>query len=173
MSSERLVDLLQPYQGKFPSTEAEFNALQLTLRRMGHILENTHGNVASQLRGPGPRGNSVAVGWEEQAWNPGAQSSGQEEQQTNPWQEEPGSWPIGGAMPGGSATQPYGLQGRDQTPQAYHAAEEVDSGTDTDTVSGHSWADEEDPQIAGLSLGEADEHVIWQYQIQKTHGANT
>ena len=40
----QLLSVLQPYQGRFPITEAEFNAMQLTLRRMGRILEHAPGS---------------------------------------------------------------------------------------------------------------------------------
>ena len=38
------------YQGRWPSTEPEFNTLTMSLRRMCHILENTHGNISQALR---------------------------------------------------------------------------------------------------------------------------
>ena len=44
--------LLQPYGGKFPTTDAEFNTLATQLRRFGHISEGTQGNIASALQGP-------------------------------------------------------------------------------------------------------------------------
>jgi hypothetical protein len=38
VSHDQLLNVLQPYHGRRPSTEAEFNAMQLTLRRMGTSL---------------------------------------------------------------------------------------------------------------------------------------
>jgi hypothetical protein len=61
MSHHQLLNVLQPYQGRFPSTEAEFNAMQLTLRRMGHILEHAPGNLATQLRSAPPRAFMVGT----------------------------------------------------------------------------------------------------------------
>ena len=37
LTSDQMIHLLQPFQGRFPSTEPEFRAMELTLRRMGHI----------------------------------------------------------------------------------------------------------------------------------------
>ena len=45
-----MLQILQPFQRRFPTTEPEFSALQLALRRMGHILERAPNNVANQLR---------------------------------------------------------------------------------------------------------------------------
>ena len=51
VSSNQLLQLLQPFQQKLPTNEAEFNALKLALRRMAHIIEGATHNIASQLRG--------------------------------------------------------------------------------------------------------------------------
>ena len=42
--------LLMPTGGLFPATADQFTALQLQMRRMGHIVENAPGNIAAQLR---------------------------------------------------------------------------------------------------------------------------
>ena len=55
-NSQQFLQLLQPYQGRFPNSEAEYNALAMSLRRMGHILEDTTGNVSNQLRTAPQRG---------------------------------------------------------------------------------------------------------------------
>ena len=54
-NQHQLLNILRPFQERFPSDEAEFNAMQLTIRRMGHILEHTYGNVANHLRTPPQR----------------------------------------------------------------------------------------------------------------------
>ena len=58
VNHNQLLSILQPFQGRFPNTEAELNAMQMTLRRMGHILESAPGNIAAQLRTPGQRTDS-------------------------------------------------------------------------------------------------------------------
>ena len=40
VNQNQLLSILQPMQGRFPNTEQEFNVMELTLRRIGHILEN-------------------------------------------------------------------------------------------------------------------------------------
>ena len=57
VSSQDLIHVLQPAQGQFPSTEPEFDAMCMTLRRMGHIRENAPNNLAQALRST-DRGNS-------------------------------------------------------------------------------------------------------------------
>ena len=52
VNQNQLLNILQPLQGRFPNNEQEFNGMELTLRRMGHILENAPMNLASQLRSP-------------------------------------------------------------------------------------------------------------------------
>jgi len=51
-SPGQLMMLLHPYQGRWPNAEAGSQLLSISLRRMGHILENTHGNIAQALRAP-------------------------------------------------------------------------------------------------------------------------
>ena len=58
VSSQDLISILQPVQGQFPSTEPEFEAMCMTLRRMGHIRENAPHNLAHALRS-GDRGNTM------------------------------------------------------------------------------------------------------------------
>ena len=49
---QQLLNILQPTMGRFPNTEEEFNAMQMILRRTGHILEGAPLNLAGQLRTP-------------------------------------------------------------------------------------------------------------------------
>ena len=42
----QLLQLLQPFNGQCPNTDAQFGALQHGLRRMGHSLEHHPGNIA-------------------------------------------------------------------------------------------------------------------------------
>ena len=48
-TSQQLVQILQPFDQQFPTTEQQFEQLMMTLRRLGHILENSYGNIATQL----------------------------------------------------------------------------------------------------------------------------
>ena len=47
----QLQSILQPTGGQFPTQQPQFTAMMGALRRMGHILENQPGNIASSLRG--------------------------------------------------------------------------------------------------------------------------
>ena len=60
VNQNQLSNILQPLQGRFPNTEQEFTAMELTLRRMGHILENALMILASQLRAPPSTRNYLA-----------------------------------------------------------------------------------------------------------------
>ena len=52
VTPQQLIQLLQRTAMRFPTTEAEFDALQVNLRRIGHVLEHSHLNIASSMRGP-------------------------------------------------------------------------------------------------------------------------
>ena len=51
VSDTQLIQLLAPLQGRFPNDDQEFQILKTQLRRMGHILEHSPGNIAAALRG--------------------------------------------------------------------------------------------------------------------------
>ena len=50
ISDNQLIQLLSPFQGLFPATEAEFTQLKTSLRRMGHVLERAPGNIREGFR---------------------------------------------------------------------------------------------------------------------------
>ena len=52
IQASHLVTLLQPYQGRLPTTEQQFNELFAQLRRFGHMTEGVQGNVATVLSAP-------------------------------------------------------------------------------------------------------------------------
>ena len=51
VNTTQLMQLLQPFNTNLPRNEQELSAMANSMRRMGHILENTPGNIASSLRG--------------------------------------------------------------------------------------------------------------------------
>ena len=61
ISDQQLITLLTPFGGLFPANEAELTQLKTSLRRMGHILERTPGNLREGLRlgGTGTANNSA------------------------------------------------------------------------------------------------------------------
>ena len=63
-AGNQLVTILSPMHGRFPTTEAELESicLDLGLRRMGHVLEGTYGNIATQLRAPPAQAFVASVG---------------------------------------------------------------------------------------------------------------
>ena len=69
VSDTQLIQLLMPFQGLFPATEAELTQLKTALRRMGHILERAPGNLRENLR----TGTAAAFLTQEQ-WEPEQQN---------------------------------------------------------------------------------------------------
>ena len=51
VNSAQLIQFLQPYGNRLPTTEAQFRELQSSLRRVGHIVEHAPSNIASSLHG--------------------------------------------------------------------------------------------------------------------------
>ena len=51
VTDQQLLTLLMPFNGNYPGTEMQYQQLQMSLRRMGHVLENNPGNIAQALRG--------------------------------------------------------------------------------------------------------------------------
>ena len=52
INDTQLLNLLQPFGGRFPTTEQELRDLYGALRRMGQIMERRPNNIAQQLRSP-------------------------------------------------------------------------------------------------------------------------
>ena len=158
VSHHQLLNVLQPYQGRFPGTEAEFNAMQLTLRRMGHILEQAPGNVASHLRSASSRAYMVDT-----AGDAGA----------NPWQE-PDPWldqdpwqPVYSP----SARSPGAAASSQEQHDAYYvpsADGQSDTDTETESSSGAPLDYRGDPELQNLSPQQIDEHLFWTYQQAKS-----
>ena len=117
-NNHQLFNILQPYQGRFPSTEAEFNALQVTFRRMGHILEGHTGNIASRLRGPPARQSFAGMITADETHDDRAASSHAFLQQGldpwttadgDPWHHSPATRTTSGIEPRATSalSQPY------------------------------------------------------------------
>ena len=167
VNQHQLLSILQPYQGRFPSTEAEFNSMQLTLRRMGHILEQTPGNIASQLRAAPNRAFVTQ------------QSEGSAEpwqsDQPDPWQNPAADpWQASASMPGqaqaaASSSQPA-ARDAGQGGAYYAPAAEGDSGTDTDTISSlcEPLNYQEEEELRGMTPEQMDAHLFWTYQRAKS-----
>ena len=88
VSGAQLVQILQPVQGHFPNNEQDFEAMCLTLRRMGHILENSPHNLAHALRHPGSASNNFPMFADPAATSmsfPTTQMGGDPWQQHDPW----------------------------------------------------------------------------------------
>ena len=51
VNTTQLMQLLQPFGTNLPRNEQELSQMANSMRRMGHILENSPGNIASSLRG--------------------------------------------------------------------------------------------------------------------------
>ena len=95
VTDSQLLQLLIPFQGRYPNNDAEFTQLCAALRRMGHILEKQSGNIASALRsGGGDRihgmffGNEVMQQGSNNNWRQeNTQADPMWADATDPWQQ--------------------------------------------------------------------------------------
>ena len=51
VSTNQMMQLLQPFNTNLPANEQQLSALFAAMRRMGHITENTPGNIGATLHG--------------------------------------------------------------------------------------------------------------------------
>ena len=170
VNHQQLLNILQPYQGRFPSSEPEFDSMQLTLRRMGHILENAHGNIAAQLRSSP---SNFFTNDEQNA------------QPQDPWSSGPDPWSNADNTAGQYATTPQeqptdpwgGWQGRTDNMQPpthppatnyYGNADDDMYVSDSETSSDdQDEADYSDPALQGLQPHQIDEAIFWAYRQAK------
>ena len=168
VNQHQLLSVLQPYQGRFPNTEAEFNSMQLTLRRMGHILEQTPHNIASQLR-TAPNRAFVAqqAHGDSEPWQSG-QPDPWQDPASDPWQSSAGSQ---GQQPPAPAAMPQAPAYHSGAESTYYSPTADDySGTDSDTLSSDCEPInyQEDPELRGMTPDQLDAHLFWAYQKAKS-----
>ncbi|CAE8619736.1 unnamed protein product [Polarella glacialis] len=162
VNDTQLTQLLAPMQGLFPGTEAEYSQLRIILRRMGHIIERSPGNIAQQLHG---RNHNQQ---QSQAFFVG----GGVAEAADPWSSAFNASPAYPAYPSAHAQYGSHPSAHDQYSQqsAYPAVPfdlQSDNGTDSDTVSslGDTAYLVDMPQ--GLDPSGIAEHLFWAYQQAK------
>ena len=172
-TDEQLQRLLDPTDGLFPSDEPEYTRMVTKLRRMGHIIEGHHNNIAKMLRPQRGRDGNNTYHIGDTSDNPGT---------ADPWTV---SDPWGGTGTGSGRyapspaypafTPPYTADvqmgyavGGDGDGMA-----DSDCGTDTDTVSSR-WSQPEDFSAIpgpppGSTSSQVNEHLFWAYQRAKSN----
>ena len=165
VNDTQLITLLQPFNGLFPSTQDQYNQLCVGLRRMGHIIERSPGNIASQLRGSSHHAPTFFAGQEQEQ-----HGAHQPSQQADPWTTSPDPWAASfnnsadGSHPSYPAWPTYPAASAEDN-------DDSDNGTDSDTIS--SCYDTEYQMPADLPVGASDSMVAqslyWAYQRAKGH----
>jgi len=180
VNDQQLLQLLQPFDTRFPTNDVQFRQLYAALRRMGHILEHRPGNLAQLLHAQHGSNRFGAYMFSQNDWN---QSSGSWPlvSSNEGWgMSQPSSW--GGGAPAPTYTS-WGAtpannppfwenpqwSGSSWTPAAAYAAVPMDndSGTDSDTESSigataYVWDD-----VQGSDANETAENLFWAYQHAK------
>lgn len=151
ITDQQLLQLLAPFNGLFPATEAEFSELKTLLRRMGHILERTPGNIREGLRMPGTHAQTAFLTQEEQ-WSGSTQEHAQ-------WQEWP-QWPPEQQAFAASASSSAYATAEANTGTGF---EDEDMATDSDTSSG---------SVSSVNIADHDpshiaQDLFWAYRTAK------
>ena len=151
ISDQQLIQLLAPFNGLFPANEAELTQLKTSLRRMGHILERTPGNLREGLRISGPN-PSHAFMTQEESWreHPSNDQWNQYEHSTSH------EWSGQAAFNASSSSYPSNVD-------TYATFEDDDIDTDSNTSSGECSsvdAEGQDPNRVAQSL-------FWAYKQAK------
>ena len=160
ITDTQLLQLLQPLQGRFPNTQAEYNNLLIALRRMGRILENNPNNIAQSLRNNSYNSHSAYMmssqPYNHDGWNTWHDTRGESHGTVwygnqNDWQDTSGAW---GA----------------ETAHLYYG-EDSDAGTDSDTASSLGQTDYQaewrSEVPADASQTYIAQHLFWAYQKAK------
>ena len=163
VNDTQLMTLLQPFGGLFPADAAQYQQLCTLLRRMGHIIERSPGNIASQLRGGSSQTQSFFAG---------------QGQQHDPWHVQPASdpWSSAFASPTSAMYPAFGTapaHAQIQATGAYaYASFDADSenGTDTDTISSLGDGDLDLPASIPPTATQAEiaQHLFWAYEAAKS-----
>ena len=61
LSPDQLMRRLEPTNGLPPANDQEYTNLCTRLRRMGHIIEGHHGNIASLLQAGRPSSRLISI----------------------------------------------------------------------------------------------------------------
>ena len=189
VSDDQLVNLLQPFGGRLPANDRDFGNMKAALRRMGHILEHTPGNIAGAFRGGGSRSHLAAeatqafLANDQQAQrinqSPGWYNPNQPEPNGDWWQQvntapaeqfqNTPTWPypppqtearLGEGSGGGD--QPLTFVARNSDPEGF------DSGTDSDTMSDSGLEEIDMSDVGALNEDAAGELLYWQMHRAKT-----
>ena len=167
VNPQQMVSLFSPFGGIPPTTEQQFNQMEMAIRRMGHILEGTTFSLARQLQRP-----TQQTFLNEQSMQPSApppdQFGGQD-----PWasQSANSSWVQ---VPQSQPTDPWANYGPTsgtyaQLPTSQYYTGDGLSDTDSDTVSTCGEPDYSDPTLQGMTPQQIDTHLFWQYQRHKAN----
>ena len=193
VSTNQMMQLLQPFNTTLPANEQQLSALFAAMRRMGHITENTPGNIGATLhgsRGGGPShfltesvntsitnhsgaGDEVDIQGNDQQNHLLGHLPSPEQQWTATYMTNHGTGSSSSSWQNSPSLNHWGnLEDTTSTGsgaywQTQSADVEDDSGTETDTSSdsGHEEIDMSD--LNGLDHGEASAHAYWQYRLHK------
>ena len=167
ITDEQLLQILAPLSGRFPNTDAELRQMIAYIRRMGHILERSPGNVASALRPAGSRGSAREPRGEHARAYVGMGESAASSDPNTAWAASE-TW-----MSGSGTGWGYGLGGTGASAGSSYMSipnqteEDGSSEESTATSSDNGSENLNDPSIASLAPAQQGEHIYWAYTKAK------
>jgi hypothetical protein len=191
VSDQQFIMLTQPTNGRLPNDELQYRNLFAALRRLGHVVENFHDNIAQGIRNPQAKGRGKGdragtylgnalqdsqSGYTDESaypqWNLGDDSWTDNTWHDNRgWHDDQSShsdpW-VGHANTATDSNTGWNLG--TWTEPVYNTHEPADSGTDTDTASsvGEAWYEYEDIEdFENLGEPQQAEELFWAYQRAK------
>ena len=157
-TSQQLITILQPLNGRFPTDAAEFDATALTLRRVGRVLERSYGNIATSLTVPPQHGFATAQAFPAGAPDWSAQPA-ESHPSGDPWAAPGATDPWGGTIPPNNAAYPAGM------PAAASSGDAAADSSSSETASRYGECDYSG--MAGYTPAQVDEELFFEYQRAK------
>ena len=161
-SPTQLMQFTAPFNGRMPSTETEFLAMQANMRRVGHNLEHSPNNIAQSLLPPRQaKPGAYLAGETVDAFMTGPSTSGNQDGPVTDWSflGKPPTCAPSSYSPGQSDAQSQ------PQPDASSSSDATGSDTDTSSDSGNEKIDMTD--VAGLTQKQAEAKIFWQYREHK------
>ena len=168
VSSQQMIQFLQPFQGRLPQDEAEFALLSSHMRRIGRILEHSPNNLGQLLHGnrqatSGEYYADTALGYLQTTGEPitGNSFLWSDAPAASSWDHWQPDITAGGGDGWGDAVDQMAFPGFRQDDG--ESSDGTSSATSSDSGTEHIDMSDLQP----MTDQQASEHVFWQYRMHR------
>ena len=166
-TSNQLVSLLQPFAGRFPNPEQEYNALELSLRRMGHILEGASQNIGTSIGGPTNAYPAFPASSSSDGGNASSSAGDPWWSSGDPWAASAGSsQPLPAQTPQGNPWEGYAPTFAAAPATPFQGPEDDFTDTETSSMEGE---EADYSECAGMTPEQTEEHMFRMYARAKSN----